>query len=89
MNIMKRKRWRLEEDDNKSKNWGKLEKVISEIVENEKHRLKEELCEHYKDTYREVYREYDELKKSTMRWNTKSTVSNKCTTKQLKVRTMS
>lgn len=63
MNIMKRKRWRLDEDDNKSKNWGKLENVISEIVENEKHRLKEELCEHYKDTYREVYHEYNELKK--------------------------
>ena len=60
---MKRKRWRFEADDKKTKNWGQLEKVVSEIVENEKLNLREELCEQYKETYREFYRDHNELKK--------------------------
>jgi hypothetical protein len=63
MNIMKRKRWRFEEEETKNRNLGKLEKVISEIVENEKHNLKEEMRERYKETYREFYHEHNELKK--------------------------
>lgn len=60
---MKRKRWRFETDDKKTKNWGQLEKVVSEIIENEKLNLREELCEQYKETYREFYRDNNELKK--------------------------
>ena len=60
---MKRKRWRCEADDTKRENWGKLEKIVSEIVENEKLNLREELCEQYKETYREFYRDQNELKK--------------------------
>ena len=60
---MKRKRWRFESDDKKTKSWGKLEKIFSEILENEKLNLREELCEQYKETYREFYRDHNELKK--------------------------
>ena len=60
---MKRKRWRFESDDKKTKSWGKLEKIFSEILENEKLNLREELCEQYKETYREFYRDHIELKK--------------------------